>query len=60
MTTQVAGPAFGLLETFLRDTQRGHAGPADHQHRHLPWLQATQTAQRVRGATSAASTSPRT
>jgi hypothetical protein len=41
MTTQVAGPAIGLLETFLTQVSAGVPG-ASTTITSLPWLQATQ------------------
>jgi FAD/FMN-containing dehydrogenase len=42
MTTQAAGPAFGLLDTFLTQISAGIPG-ASTTTLTLPWLQATQT-----------------
>jgi FAD/FMN-containing dehydrogenase len=42
MTTQAAGPAFSLLETFLTQINAGVPGGSTAT-RTLPWLQATQT-----------------
>jgi hypothetical protein len=43
MTTQVAGPSLGLLETFLRELNRGVDPPAvSNPVVLMPWLQATQ------------------
>jgi FAD/FMN-containing dehydrogenase len=42
MTTQAAGPAFGLLETFLAQISAGVPGGSATAVT-LPWLQATQT-----------------
>jgi hypothetical protein len=42
MTTQAAGPAFGLLDTFLAQISAGVPGGSTTTLT-LPWLQATQT-----------------
>jgi len=42
MITQAAGPAFGLLPTFLADIGRGVPGGTTTMET-LPWLQASQT-----------------
>jgi FAD binding domain-containing protein/berberine-like enzyme len=42
MTTQVAGPAFNLLEPFLAELNRGVDPPPVTTVVSMPWLQATQ------------------